>query len=179
MQKITCHFNRLNYWRSIFTKNQKKYTMNKSVLFFVLLFIASLFTYGQKVGDKVKVKKSGKYYTATIKQVKNSKYYVDYDGLKSSMNEWVTKDRIKPIKSTTGGKTDANTGNNKVTDNKTNNTSTSPKWKVGDKVMVLSQGSWKSATILKEYNGMYQIHYNGYYSSKYDEWVPPSRIKNQ
>lgn len=132
------------------------------------------YSFGQKVGDKVSVKKNGKYYKATIKQVKGSKYYVDYDNYKSSWNEWVGKDRLKLTKSgdnKTDGKTDVNPKNN----TSKNNTA----WKVGDKIMVKKNETWLPASILQISGGVYKIHYDGYESSKNDEWVPTSRMKNR
>ncbi len=136
------------------------------------------YSFGQKVGDKVNVSKKGKYYKATVKQVKGSKWLVHYDGTKSSLDEWVGKDRIKVIKKTDGNKTSDKS--NVKTENNTSKNNTSKNnadYKVGEKIMVLKKNFWYSAVILQISNGLYQVHYSGYESSKNDEWVPTTRMK--
>ncbi|MBL7700919.1 MAG: hypothetical protein JNM14_01610 [Ferruginibacter sp.] len=51
-------------------------------------------------------------------------------------------------------------------------------YKTGDKVMVEENGKWYPATVLETKPNEWYIHYDGY-SSKYDLWVGPSRIKNK
>jgi RNA binding activity-knot of a chromodomain len=48
----------------------------------------------------------------------------------------------------------------------------------GDKVQVEENGKWYSATVLDTRPGEWFIHYDGY-SSQYDLWVGPARIKAQ
>jgi hypothetical protein len=48
----------------------------------------------------------------------------------------------------------------------------------GDKVQVEENGKWYPATVLDTRPGEWFIHYDGY-SSQYDLWVGPSRIKAQ
>ena len=48
----------------------------------------------------------------------------------------------------------------------------------GDKVQVEENGKWYPATVLNTRPGEWFIHYDGY-SSQYDLWVGPSRIKAQ
>lgn len=51
-------------------------------------------------------------------------------------------------------------------------------WKAGDKVLVEENGKWYPATVLQVRAVEWFIHYDGY-SSQYDLWVGPSRIKNK
>jgi hypothetical protein len=51
-------------------------------------------------------------------------------------------------------------------------------WKPGDKVLVEENGKWYPATVLQARDNEWYIHYDGY-SSQYDLWVGPSRIKNK
>jgi hypothetical protein len=151
--------------------------MKKIALFLALAIIFCFCSFGQKVGDKVKVLRKGKYIPATVKQVKGAKWYVHFDGYKSSCDEWVGKDRIKVIPKTDNtkniGKTEVKTDANKVT--------TPPKkeleWKVGEKIMVMRNYSWYPATIQQINNGFYFIHYDSNPSTKNDEWVGPARMK--
>ena len=47
------------------------------------------------VGDSVKVKWNGKWYTAKVLKVNNGKYLIHYDGYDSSWDEWVGPGRMK------------------------------------------------------------------------------------
>jgi len=49
-----------------------------------------------KVGDKVEVKWSGRYYPATVIEVKGDQYKVSYDGYSRSWDEWVKPAAIRP-----------------------------------------------------------------------------------
>lgn len=48
------------------------------------------------VGSKVMVAWGGKWWAATVLQVKDDKYLIHYDGWASSWDEWVTTARMKP-----------------------------------------------------------------------------------
>ncbi len=57
-------------------------------------------------------------------------------------------------------------------------TATASSFKKGDKVLVEEDGKWYPATVLDVRTGEWFIHYDGY-SSQYDLWVGPARIKNK
>jgi len=49
-------------------------------------------------------------------------------------------------------------------------------FKVDDHVMIEWSGAWYKGKILEVKDGRYKVHYDGW-TSKYDEWVPASRLK--
>ncbi|MGG9971709.1 Tudor-knot domain-containing protein [Ferruginibacter sp. SUN002] len=51
-------------------------------------------------------------------------------------------------------------------------------YKVGDKVMVVWNGDWYPATIIEQKDQQYKITYDGF-SSSWDEYVTPDRIKKR
>lgn len=53
-----------------------------------------------------------------------------------------------------------------------------PSYQKGDKVLVEENGKWYPATVLDTRPGEWYIHYDGY-SSQYDLWVGPARIKHK
>lgn len=50
-----------------------------------------------KPGDKVEVLWLGSWYAARVKEVRDGRYYVGYDGYASSWDEWVTPSRIRAV----------------------------------------------------------------------------------
>ena len=50
-------------------------------------------------------------------------------------------------------------------------------FKVGDKIEVLSNGTWYKADILEAKDGSYHIHYDGW-TSTWNEWVKPDRMRS-
>ncbi len=106
--------------------------MKKFILTITGLFIFIFFSQAQKAGDKVEVLWKGKYYAATVKEVKDGKWFIHYDGYGDNWDEWVGADRI------------------------------AQKWKVGDKLSVEWNGKWYPAVIKEIKEGKYKIHYDGY-----------------
>jgi hypothetical protein len=49
---------------------------------------------------------------------------------------------------------------------------------VGEKLQVSWSGTWYDATIIEIGQGHYKVHYEGW-SSDWDEWVAPSRLRRQ
>lgn len=111
-----------------------------------------------KVGDKADVLWKGKWYPATVKQVKGSECFIHYDGYGKSWDEWVGPNRIR-IK-----------GERPVAKNF--------KFGVGDPVEVNWKGSWYPAHVISVGKNKWKIHYDGY-SNSWDEWVTARRIRKR
>lgn len=52
---------------------------------------------GPQIGNKGEVSWKGKYYPATVKQVKGDKYFIHYDGWADSWDEWITIERWRTL----------------------------------------------------------------------------------
>jgi hypothetical protein len=102
--------------------------------------------------DTVQVEWKGKWYSSTIKEVKDGKYFIHYNGWSDSWNEWVGSKRIRA------------TG------------TPAPAYAVGEKVKVQWKKAWYKATVKEVKDGKFYIHYDGYENS-WDEWVSTSRIR--
>lgn len=59
---------------------------------------------GQAKGDKFEVQWGGKWYAATVLETDGSRTKIHYDGWSSSWDEWVTKDRLRPVTVKTTGR---------------------------------------------------------------------------
>lgn len=102
----------------------------------LLLSLFSLFfiwkSNAQNAGDKVQVLWNGTWFAATVKEHKDNKWLIHYDGYGDEWDEWVGSDRMKSS------------------------------WKKGDKVTVEWNGQWYTATILEVGEGKYKVHYDGW-----------------
>ena len=106
------------------------------------------------VGSKLKVFSEGSMWPAEVTKIDGDFHFVTYPGWPSFWDEWVLSDRIQEE-------------------------ATSPsKHAKGDKVQVEWQGKYWPATVLDVNADRCLIHYDGYASS-WDEWVPPSRMKDR
>ena len=63
-------------------------------LVLTLVFTSGAFA-DHKVGDSVTVEWKGKWYPASILEVKDGKYKIHYDGYEASWDEWVTTARMR------------------------------------------------------------------------------------
>ncbi len=54
-----------------------------------------------EVGQKVEVDYRGKWYAATIKEARDGKYFIGYEGYSSNFDEWVTTERLRQVAGTT------------------------------------------------------------------------------
>ncbi|EKD50851.1 MAG: hypothetical protein ACD_62C00415G0001 [uncultured bacterium] len=130
-----------------------KYILSMVVLFVLMLgvqalgFAAEAYT----VGQKIQVEWKGSWYLSTIKEVKDGKYKIHYDGWSDSWDEWVGTNRMKA-------------------------SGASDDFSVGNKVQVKWKGAWYPSTIKEVKDGKYKIHYDGW-SDSWDEWVGTSRIR--
>lgn len=106
--------------------------MKKFILFSVFTLIFSWAAQAQNEGDKVQVLWQGSWYAATVKEVKDGKWFIHYEGYGAEWDEWVGQDRIKLA------------------------------WKKGDKLQVEWQGKWYPAVILEVGEGKYKVHYDGW-----------------
>lgn len=82
--------------------------------------------------DNAKVFWNNKWYDATIKDYKDGKWFIHYDGWSDSWDEWVGSDRIKFA------------------------------WNIGQSIKVEWNGMWYNATIMELGDGKYKIHYDGW-----------------
>lgn len=106
------------------------------------------------VGEKVLVQWKNKWWKATVLQAEGDRFYISYDGYASSWDEWVGPERIRP-RATSGGQ-----------------------FAPGDAVRVKWKGSWWKAHVVQVQGNRYYISYDGY-SSSWNEWVGPSRIRSR
>lgn len=113
-----------------------------------LLFCVAAWSY--KINDRVQVEWKGAWYPAKVIKVDGGKYLIHYDGYPAAYDEWVTTARMKGL--------------------------SVPAYKVGDSIKVSWKGKWYPATIIRENDGKYLIHYTGFESS-WDEWVGPGRMR--
>lgn len=127
-----------------------KKALSSIMMAICIALVSVVIAFAFNVGDKVSVQWKGQWYPATVLKVDNNKCFIHYDGYASSWDEWVGPARIKGI--------------------------AAPAFNVGDSVQVKWKGSWYPAKILKEQNGQFFIHYDGY-GSNWDEWVGLGRIK--
>lgn len=128
----------------------KRMFFGKIMLALCMSFLFCVMAWSYNVNDKVQVEWKGAWYPAKIMKAEGDKFFIHYDGYPHAYDEWVTAARMKAL--------------------------SVPVYKAGDSVKVNWKGSWYPATILKENDGKYLIHYTGYESS-WDEWVGPGRIK--
>jgi YD repeat-containing protein len=119
------------------------------------------------------------YEGAPKKITQQIKYTFDKNGNKLTMKTTLTpKDAagpygflaLPPYQFTYGS------GTGKTQDTKPKEDKTTGKDKVGAKVQVEYNDAWYPATVLKQENGKYYIHYDDYDDS-WDEWVTEERIK--
>jgi hypothetical protein len=106
--------------------------MKKITLLAVFAFLLAYAAEAQNVGDNVQVLWNGSWYGAAVKEVKDGKWLIHYDGYGAEWDEWVGQDRIRAT------------------------------WKAGDKLQVEWQNQWYPATILEVGNGKYKVHYDGW-----------------
>jgi hypothetical protein len=95
---------------------------------------------------KVEVERGGAWLPATVLRTLGGRSYVHYEGYGDESDEWVGKERVRPLKGA-----------------------------AGQKVEVISGGSWWAATVVKTDGKKYFIHYNGW-GDEWDEWVGKDRI---
>ena len=102
----------------------------------------------------VEVEWNGTWFDAVVLDQNGSKSLIRYVGYDASWDEWVGPDRLRlpPLPVASG------------------------QWRPGDPVEVEWAGSWWKATVVATGNGLTKIAYDGY-SSSWDEWVEPARIR--
>lgn len=103
-----------------------------------------------RVGERVKVKSEGEWYTARIVAVKDGRCKVHFIGYGEDEDVWVDAGAMRPLNPT--------------------------QYAVGAKVEVRWKKEWYPATILKVKNGVHFVHYTGY-GDDWDEWVSSKRIR--
>lgn len=52
----------------------------------------------QQVNDAVEIESAGSWYPGKVLQVEEGRFFVAYDGWSETFNEWVTKDRLRGVK---------------------------------------------------------------------------------
>ncbi len=97
-----------------------------------------------KLGDRVEALSYSSWYPATIIEVGDAKWKVNYDGYGEGSDEWVTTEKLRLMRTAS--------------------------WKVGDRVEALSYGKWYPAEIIKTEEARWMVHYDGYSASS-DEWL--------
>lgn len=108
-------------------------------------------------GDKVEANWKGTWYPATVLYPQGSKCCIHYDAYASNWGyECVKASRIRGGQPSYSGKVYG--------------------FGKGDAVEVNWKGQWYPARVLKVGNGQWRIRYDGY-SSSWDEWVGPDRIR--
>lgn len=124
----------------------KKYFLIPVFSLFLFISLAKAQTY--TIGANVEVKNKGYWYQASISDKNSSGLYkVQYCGMDSGHDEWVSTSRMR------------------------NNY-----YKIGDQVQVLLKDNWYPAKVLKKDGSQYYIDYDGY-DSTWNEWVSCSRIR--
>jgi hypothetical protein len=114
-----------------------------------------------QLAQQVDVHYGATWYPGRILQVKDDSYEISYDGWSSHWNEWVTAARLRarapapPVEAPAVG-----TGT----------------YTAGDNVQIEWKGSWYPGRILEVGGVGYKITYDGY-SSSWDEWVEPARLR--
>lgn len=102
-----------------------------------------------RVGDRVEGLSYGAWYPASVIEAGDRKWKVHYDGFGSGSDEWLSKEKIRPMRKGS--------------------------WKTGDRVEALSYGKWYPATIIESEEARWKVHYDGYGSGS-DEWVLLDRV---
>jgi hypothetical protein len=103
-----------------------------------------------KAGDRVEALSYGAWYPATVLEAGAGRWKVTYDGYSSGSDEWVTAEKLRPLRTAT--------------------------WKAGDRVEALSYGKWYGAKIVAAEAARWKVTYDGYSSSS-DEWLTLDRIR--
>ena len=104
-----------------------------------------------RVGERVKLKSEGEWYTGRIVETDGARLKVHYIGYEEfDADEWVTEDALRPIEQ--------------------------HQFAVGSAVEVRWKQKWYAARVLKVKGGSHLIHYDGFEAS-WDEWVPSRRIR--
>lgn len=104
-----------------------------------------------EVGQSIDVYRWEYWLPATVLATDGNNCYVAYDDYYEDSNEWVTPDRVRYP-------------------------DFSAELPAGTSVMVLWQGEWWPATVLKSRGARYYINYDGY-GANFDEWVGQDRLK--
>ncbi len=106
----------------------------------------------ERIGRYVKAEWHGAWYKAEVEDADGARVKVHYTSYDHKSDEWLGPERVK--------EPDA------------------PRFAPGDKVEAQASGSkkWYPAKVLERWEAMHLVHWDGY-SSAYDEWMGPSRIR--
>lgn len=104
-----------------------------------------------RIGGYVEVEWHGGWYKAEVQDVRGAEVFVHYTAnALHDDDEWITPERVRPLAFATYPK--------------------------GEGVDVQWEQKWFPATVLDAFDNLHLVHYDGY-SSSWDEWVAPSRIR--
>lgn len=103
-------------------------------------------------GRYLEVSSKGKWYKAEVLEQRGKELFIHYTSYDSSWDEWVGPERVREFEFA--------------------------RFPIGDEVEAAgsSSGKWYKATVLDTYESLHLVRWEGY-SSAYDEWVGPSRIR--
>jgi hypothetical protein len=136
-------------------------------------------------GQAVDIHSGTRWYQGSIAEVDGKKYKAHYLGYADTADVWVRADRLRPLQiddtstdATPNAATDAAPKALPSPVAATDGGDPKATYESGEAVDVLWGSLWYAGTIKKAESGRYFIGYDGY-SSGWDEWVGPKRLRKR